>query len=69
MNIYEIRLTNGYGDEYCRGTAPGNNAMQAAETAIENNAVHIIPDNPVYVIAINTNTGLSFKFEMAQAVY
>lgn len=68
INSYEIRLYNGAGQKFGTLYENGASAMEAAETAVQNTGTQISPAHPVTVVAINATTGLSFKFEMAQAM-
>ena len=71
MKNYDIRITDGYSTEYCRGYAEGYGPMDATENAVASGTVYVNnqpPEIPVQVIAINMATGLAFKFEMAQAI-
>ena len=68
INSYEIRLFDGTGQQWLTLYENGSNAMEATETAVQNTGAQIIPAHIVTVVAINVTTGLSFKFEMAQAM-
>jgi len=67
MKVYEIRLLDENGNQLASGFGKGSNAMEAAENSIETGATFINQNQPVGVVAINMDTGLSFKFKMAQA--
>lgn len=68
INSYEIRLFNGAGQQWLTLYENGSSAMEATETAVQNTGTQISHAHPVTVVAINVITGLSFKFEMAQAM-
>lgn len=68
IKSYEIRLFNGAGQQFGTLYENGASAMEATEAAVQNTGTQISPAHPVTVVAINVTTGLSFKFEMAQAM-
>lgn len=66
INSYQIKIFNRYGYLLCTLYENGANAMEATETAFRNFGSPS-PSQPLIVVAINVLTGLSFKFEVAQA--
>lgn len=66
MRHYEIRFVDSHGLKQI-AMSVGSCGMDAAERAVEMGLLLLNPNAPVYVIAINTATGVAVKFEMAMA--